>query len=939
MTCRFSLYAFSALILISFLFSPGRVHAQKKNIIEGSVGAPRENEEGYMSVIGAVVLLITPSDTIYTVSGTSGDFILKTSYTGKALLKVEHLSYNDYYKKIDIGQGSEQSLLILLEEKKENISASKVTGKTPVLEFIGDTLKYNVAATQRISEDDMLGDVLMRLPGVVLQDGRLMVMGEGISKIYIDGRLLFGDNPEDPVVYLSAKEVVNLKVYEQLNKRIQPGLAGSAPTERVINVQTRNKLRFVAVAHASVGAGGNMKSNNDETDLRYLGGAASNYFSEKTLYSLNAYLNNVGKTNEYNSRTILGEIPKAYSRRGYAGGRFIKKWNDPEFGESLSVSYSYSNEKKFSRSSRETEYISDKLSSSHFYTSKSKEESQTGFHNAGLVFTPSVFSKIPTVSISAGLEGNEANRDASHSDILGKVESTASNMSADRARAVFLNFSLSKLAMPLMPHLSLTYNITGSFRNSSGKEEYINNINGLLKTPLLAEPFRRDVSLSVSPSLSYHFNKAKGYLQLEYSFEYDKSTVDRKRYLGSIAPGNLNPLISNSQAYDYIKNKTKLSFKFNNYRLSYNVGAVVCLASHNSDVSLPYSNKNNKRYLDVFPSISLSYYKGLRFKTYLSIYGNAGYPSNEQLSSYIDDNNPLFILKGDPSLRQSRGYRSSFSVHNMIFSKISMSSEIQAGLVCDDIVVDRSYYASGALIDGYNIPAGATLHTYRNMNGGFNAGARNSYSFYIRPVKSSLNLALSYGFLRKPSMLDGHAYMLDSHSAEINFRAETNYSERFSQRIYARPMYNWKSSSLFESYKSTGLMIKLASHNMLTKNLFIDADYSYFFESSLSGASFSISKHRVDLVAGYRFLGRRCELNLSLYDLLNNLPAFSVSIQENSRATTFTPNLGRIYLISFVYRFNSSQGQRGASKKIDFGMGAPEIGRDYEKKSDYNVSR
>lgn len=930
----------SAVLFITLVFCiPSQVNAQRKNIVQGSVYAPGSEEGNLVGAAGAVVSLMMPADTIYSVAGAHGHFILKTSYTGKAVLKVEHLSYKDYYEDIDIKEGGDLLFLITLEEKTEKISASKVTGKTPVLEFIGDTLKYNVAATQRIREDDMLGDVLMRLPGVLLQDGRLMVMGKDVTKIYIDGRLLFGDNPNDPVVYLSAKEVINLKVYEQLNKRIEPGLAGSAPTERVINVQTRSKLRFVAVAHASAGAGGNLRLNNDETDLRYLGGAAANYFSEKVLYSINAYLNNVGKNNEYNARTVLGEVPGTYSRRGYAGGRFIKKWNDPERGESLSASYSYSNEKTFSRSNKETEYINDKLSLYHIYTSKSESISQRGIHNASLVFNPAAFSKIPTLTINAALKSNEINEYSGHSDILGKVESSVNNRTSNRDRSGFLNFSINKLDMPLMRKLSFSYNITGSFQNSSGREEYLNILNGLAESPLIAEPFLRKISLSLSPGLSYHLRNGKGRLSLRYSFDYDKSVIDHKRYLGSISPGNLNPLISNSQTYDYIKNEANISFSSNNPNFSYNLGAALCVASHNSDVTLPYSNNNNKRYVDILPDISLSYFKGIGFRAGLILSGHAGYPSNEQLSTYINDSDPLFILKGNPSLRQSRRYLSVFNLSNILGTNISMNTKIRAGLVWDDIVTDRSYYASGAIIDGYNIPAGASFLTYRNMNGGLNALAEHSCSFYIRPLRSKMELGLVYGFDRRPSLIDGQSYMLDSNNAEIKFKIETNYSRRFSQKISAKSMYKWNRSSLFKSYKTAGLIIKAGSHNMLTKNLFIDANYSYFFESSLSGTTFSISKHRVDLVAGYRFLGRRCELNLSLYDLLNNLPAFRIAVQENNITTRFTPNLGRIYLISFVYRFNSSQGKRKPSKNIDFGIETPQIGRDYEKKSDYHISR
>ena len=55
---------------------------------------------------------------------------------------------------------------MILKENKEQLEAAVVKEEVPVFEFIGDTLKYNVAAVQQVSSDDMLADVMERLPGI-----------------------------------------------------------------------------------------------------------------------------------------------------------------------------------------------------------------------------------------------------------------------------------------------------------------------------------------------------------------------------------------------------------------------------------------------------------------------------------------------------------------------------------------------------------------------------------------------------------------------------------------------------------------------------------------------------------------------------------------------------------------------------------------------------
>ena len=78
-----------------------------------------------------------------------------------------------------------------------------------------DTIEYN-ASSFKTSDNDMLEELLKKLPGVeVSEDGSITANGQTISKITIDGKTFFLDDPSLASKNIPAKIIQKVKVVEK----------------------------------------------------------------------------------------------------------------------------------------------------------------------------------------------------------------------------------------------------------------------------------------------------------------------------------------------------------------------------------------------------------------------------------------------------------------------------------------------------------------------------------------------------------------------------------------------------------------------------------------------------------------------------------------------------------------------------------------------------
>jgi len=104
--------------------------------------------------------------------------------------------------------------------------------------FKGDTLVF-AADSFNVIQHAVVEDLLKRLPGVsVSSDGKIVVNGTQMDRLFVDGDEFFGDDPSIALKNLDAQAIDKVKIYEQDNP-----LASSGNKENIIDLNLKEKAK------------------------------------------------------------------------------------------------------------------------------------------------------------------------------------------------------------------------------------------------------------------------------------------------------------------------------------------------------------------------------------------------------------------------------------------------------------------------------------------------------------------------------------------------------------------------------------------------------------------------------------------------------------------------------------------------------------------------
>ena len=130
----------------------------------------------------------------YALSDDKGKTVMEKVAAGKYVLKVELLGYKTLTKDIEV-KGKLDLGMMKMDPDKQVLDAASVTAAGNPIVIKKDTIEYN-ASSFKTTENDVLEDLLKKLPGVeVSEDGTVTANGQTISKITIDGKTFFLDDP------------------------------------------------------------------------------------------------------------------------------------------------------------------------------------------------------------------------------------------------------------------------------------------------------------------------------------------------------------------------------------------------------------------------------------------------------------------------------------------------------------------------------------------------------------------------------------------------------------------------------------------------------------------------------------------------------------------------------------------------------------------------
>ena len=740
--------------------------------------------------VGYATASLTPqgSESVYkyAISENNGSFSITSVKDGTYTLRVELMGYKTVTREITV-KGENVALgEIKFEEDVEMLDAAVVSDVANPIIVKKDTVEYN-ASSFLVTDNDMLQNLLAKLPGLeVGSDGSITANGETVTRIYIDGKTFFLDDPQLASQNIPAKMVEKVKVIKKKSEQAEFSGIDDGQEETVIDLTVQQSMMNGIFANVMLGGGHDFKGEKISAEVAAqdkLGALAAN---DAFRFQSNAMIGNF-KSNSQISLILNASNSGGGGMGGRGGGFGGGGFGGPGGGGGgmggmggglttsymaglngafdlfdnkmeLSPNYSYNGSSSLS-GSMSTSYVTQTDGSQVTNWTNSKGTSNNGGHGIGLrlthkfsdtaniVFEPQIrFNN--TSSVSSSLNSSEHSVRGLTNDGWSSSISDGNSMSTS-GRFVYRQ----RILIPGRT-LTATFNWNYSTNNSESFTQSLTNMYlGGSSTPSFVNQRNENLSKNASLTGRIEYVEPMGnnfYLSGNYSYNWSKSNSTKDTFNSGAYDQNafsLDNLIynRNGEVYDEV-----YSNKILNRNIQQQIGANVMYQSEGMNAQIGASlmprnilnETNGKTYTDNAmnwaPNASIRADLGENGNLRINYTGRSNQPSTSQLMPVMDNSNPTRMSLGNP-------YLTSYFNHNF-------RTEIG--------YTDRNTFFTTRL------SANGSVNQNPIVNATWMDQASVQYSF---PVNAS------------PSWNGSLSWMLNTPIGKSNFRVNNNLSMNYSE--------------------------------------------------------------------------------------------------------------------------------------------------------------
>ena len=255
---------------------------------------------------------------IYALSDGEGHAQFEKVKAGKYTFKAEILGYKPLEKVLDVKEDLDLGVLEM-DLDRQVLDAAQVTALGNPVVIKKDTVEYN-ASSFKISDDNMLVDLLKKLPGIeVGDDGTITSNGETITKITIEGKTFFLDDPQLASQNIPAKLVEKVKVVKKKSEQAEFTGIDDGEDETVIDLSVKPGMMNGLFGNVMAGGGHDIPSQAGQVnDWRWQTALMGGRFTEKSQLSVIVNANN---TNNRGFNDLAGSMMSAMMGGGGGMGR------------------------------------------------------------------------------------------------------------------------------------------------------------------------------------------------------------------------------------------------------------------------------------------------------------------------------------------------------------------------------------------------------------------------------------------------------------------------------------------------------------------------------------------------------------------------------------------------------------------------------------------
>lgn len=927
------------IIFISFFLFSGFVIQSQTASISGKILDDTQSPS-----IGSSVILLNPSDSSLvkgTITDVNGKFMIDGLEQKSYLLKVLSLGYKTLYKSVSITSSSYDLGTISLRKKTNVLNEVTVEGKIPLATQNGDTTSYGANA-YKVNKDATAEDLVTKMPGVTIVNGKVQAQGEDVKQVLVDGKPFFGDDPNAVLKNLPAEIIDKVQVFDKKSDQAQFTGFDDGNSSKTINITTKAKFRNGIFGKACAGYGYSDK---------YKAGGVFNYFKDQRRLTVLLQSNNINDQN-FSAEDLLGVMSSGSSGggnggvgRGMGGGRgpggggpqnnannfLTNTQNGINTTHALGINYSDKWGKKtdvtvgyffnwagnHSSTTTHKQYI---IGSNYglVYNENNVSINNNTNHRLNLRFETKLDSQNTIMiqpkfsfQINDGSKSLDGKNTRENSIISETNNSSSSTLSAYNINVPVLwrhsfrkkGRTLSVFATPSLSNsdgLNTLYTLNRFYNDTLSSSDTLDQHSKIYKPGFngngnitYTEPINKNHFILFNYSTSYIHN---------YSSKktYNRNPTDN-------AYSDLDSLLTNVFANQYQSHSGSLGYRFQKEKINFSVGAAyqyAVLTKNQKEIS---SYTLSKTFESILPNAQFQYKFTPKKNLRLFYRSNNNAPSVDQLQDVVNNSNSLQLTTGNPTLKQD-------FQQNLTIRYSSVNTEKATSLfILLGGNYSNNYIGNSTLIAGHDtvvynqifLQKGSQIQRPVNIDGYYSLRSFINYSFPIKKTRTNININVSGNYSHVPGIINQQTNFANTASGIFGLVLSSNISEKIDFTISSNSSYNNIINTL-QTNSNSNYFIQTSGAKInitLLKSLVLNTEYNNQYYSGLS-SSYNQSISLWTAAIAYKFLkNKQAEIRLMVYDILNQNNSIQRTNTDSYIQDTQTNVLRRYYMVVFTYNF------------------------------------
>lgn len=902
----------------------------------------------------ATVALLNAKDSTVAAGGittTEGTFEFPNAHPGNYKLRINFLGYKTLRKVIKLTTTKVQTLgtfqlprnSTTLKEVTIYGQKAPVTVKTDTVEFTSENFKTE--------KNDVVEEMIKKLPGVdVDKEGNIQAHGKDVTKVLVDGKPFFGNDPKLATQNLPAEMIDKVQIIDQKSDQAQFTKIDDGQTEKVINIITKMGYKHGNFGKLSLGGG---KSIGFGADDRFDESGMFNSFKDDRQLSI------IGMSNNANITRFTADMTSTMSnnRSGSGGNRSgsgsfgygvsgINTTNaigvnlkDKVGKLDYSASYFFNNRDNSNDQSSHKETL---LSDSSFLTDQktlTRTVNRNNRFNMQMDYqVDSTFSIRFTPNINFGNTSSDVSKDINtYGKIAGFKINDGTNSTSSDGNNMYASGNLLLRKQFKKPRRTLSVNITGSY-SSTGSDVY-NNSNtkyfttfesaNHLDSTIIVNQYNKTSTSSngfgLRASYTEPINKYSS-LEVNYSYNLNNNNSDKKTYDFDNTQNQydlLNKRYTSHYENTFINQRFGVSIQTKKEKFDYTLGVGFEPSTIKGKMLINDTMRYPKRDVVNFsPMASFNYTFSKNSRFSMQYRGQANQPDITQLQPIEDNSNPLLITKGNPNLKPEF-----YNSINMNFNSMDMTNYTNIfvnGQISNTMnkITSMNTYGKGGVQT--SVPV--------NVNGGFTSFLMMGMG---RPFSLNKYVINSFGMFRYSKDISFASNASSQSSTDVLPPKNTTTTMNGTYNLMFT--INWKTFTLISSgrvsYNNALYTIQTVPNTEYTnysgtidarltllKTIRLASDISYATNNGLSaGYNQNTTIWNGNITKDF-FKDKRAQIKVQVYDILGQNKSIRRNTSQNYIEDVQSKVLTRYFMVSLVYNFNKFLANQ---RQPEEGRGAP----------------